>query len=267
MPRARAFRLRVRAAQPTASVDDLAPGLRPHARAEADSAELLGRVALANLHGETLGAEPGNGPLSPGSVKLGRTMWRMVVGQCPRCSTPYTAAAVTAYGVLRPRRAHKGGPYVLYACESCGRQIRLVPHGHGRYAPPGEPPPPPVPEDARRPPWVHHEAPPREAPRETVDPPPASTPDEAPPVGIGAAVLRAYETLGLEPGATRVQIAQSVSGALEDLPSGQGCPDGRGHPGAGQRQVPGASRGVRVSDFVAHGNTAGIRPIDRILRS
>ncbi len=78
----------------------------------------------------------------------------MELGRCPTCATPYTAGEVAGLGILRARPATEGGPRMEYRCAACRRVLTLVPHGEGRYAPPGDPPPPPVPAEERRPPWV-----------------------------------------------------------------------------------------------------------------
>jgi len=78
----------------------------------------------------------------------------MEIGLCPRCGTPYTSSEITGFGILRARHARQGGPRVEYDCQGCGTLIRLVPHGEGRYALPGEPPPAAVPQAARMPPWM-----------------------------------------------------------------------------------------------------------------
>jgi DnaJ-domain-containing protein 1 len=43
-------------------------------------------------------------------------------------------------------------------CPGCKTVLVLVPHGNGRYAPPGEPPPPPPTEAERRLPWMRDAA-------------------------------------------------------------------------------------------------------------
>ena len=72
---------------------------------------------------------------------------------CPRCDRPYTAGEVTGFGVLRPRPAALGGPWIDFACPGCRYALRLLPHGSGRYAAPGEPPPPVPSERDRQVPW------------------------------------------------------------------------------------------------------------------
>ena len=147
----------------------------------------------------------------------------MEIGRCPRCSHPYTASEVVGFGVLRPRAAAAGGPRMEYACSQCGRKIHLIPHGQGRYAPPGEPPPQQVPEDARRPPWVESEggAPRsggRPAAARTADaPPPASAPpteeppriDPEPAVDDPMGPAEALELLGVAPTAGTEEIEQA----------------------------------------------------------
>lgn len=41
-----------------------------------------------------------------------------------------------------------------FQCPGCGRRARLIPHGAGRYALPGQPPPDAVPAEDRLPPWM-----------------------------------------------------------------------------------------------------------------
>ena len=101
----------------------------------------------------------------------------MEIGRCPRCQHPYTASEVVGFGILRPRAASAGGPRMEYACTQCGHKIHLIPHGGGRYAPPGEPPPQAVPEAARRPPWVTGGT---EAPPRATQTPPRAAPEPGP---------------------------------------------------------------------------------------
>ena len=68
---------------------------------------------------------------------------------CPRCGRPYTAGEVTGLSVLKTRPAALGGPWLEFACPGCRFLLRLLPHGNGRYAIPGEPPPP-IPSDSDR---------------------------------------------------------------------------------------------------------------------
>lgn len=103
----------------------------------------------------------------------------MELGLCPRCATPYTASEVTGLGILRGRSAQRGGPLMEYACQGCGKRIRLIPHGEGRYAPPGEPPPEAVPDADRAPPWMRGRPAEEAAPREQA-PPPRSAPPPPP---------------------------------------------------------------------------------------
>ncbi len=118
---------------------------------------------------------------------------------------------------------------VEFACPGCGRRIRLVPHGQGRYAPPGEPPPPPSSDDDRRPPWARGEPPEEtdvgtrwvEAPRPPdppsaeppprrprTTPPPADPPPARPGPGVPS-VARALALLGLAPEADRAAIERA----------------------------------------------------------
>ncbi len=78
----------------------------------------------------------------------------MEQGQCGRCGTPYGPADLAGVGILRPRPEGRGGPFLEYACPGCGRVMRFIPHGEGRYARPGEPPPAQVPPEERTPAWV-----------------------------------------------------------------------------------------------------------------
>src|SRR5437868_9659555 len=61
--------------------------------------------------------------------------------------------------VLRPRPEARGGPFLEFPCPGCRVVLHLVPHGHGRYAEPGEPPPPPPDARERRVPWSKAEEP------------------------------------------------------------------------------------------------------------
>lgn len=85
----------------------------------------------------------------------------MELGYCTACQSPYSASDVAGLGILRARPAAQGGPLVEYRCGTCGRVNVLVPHGEGRYAPPGVPPPSTVPAEARRPSWVGSDGQPR----------------------------------------------------------------------------------------------------------
>ena len=119
-----------------------------------------------------------------------------------------------------------------FACPQCGVRMRLIPHGQGRYARPGEPPPPPVPWAERAPPWVGREqaeaarraaepSPPPTAPPPRPPPPPAREPQPHPPApppeapGDGAedapltVPLDALELLGVEPTAARRDIERA----------------------------------------------------------
>lgn len=106
----------------------------------------------------------------------------MQIGLCPSCSHPYSTQDVVTYGVLKPRPARAGGPLVEYRCEQCKRIITLVPHGHSRYARPGEPPPPEASPEDRRPPWEGQPPPSGDAPptHEIPDPEEPNAEDEPP---------------------------------------------------------------------------------------
>jgi hypothetical protein len=131
----------------------------------------------------------------------------MSTGRCPRCQRLYTAGEVAGLGILRPRPERQGGPLVEFACPGCDRVLRLVPHGEGRYAPPGEPAPEPVPPADRRPPWIDEGA--------GAEAPPPSPVAEEPVVEIEVdeeAVLtpaEALEVLGLEPTADPAEIERA----------------------------------------------------------
>lgn len=115
-------------------------------------------------------------------------------GQCPACARPFTAAEVAGYGILRARSARAGGPIMEYPCQGCGRRMRLIPHGDGRYALPGQPPPPPVPEEHRRPPWAKESAPPRaRQPKRPARPTPPEPPPEPIEVEVEAPAVEAPE--------------------------------------------------------------------------
>lgn len=141
----------------------------------------------------------------------------MELGHCPRCATPYTASDVAGFGILRARAARRGGPRMEYRCQQCDRILHLVPHGEGRYAPPGEPPPPAVPASERRPPWLADEpeapagraapadeapfgVPPQEPPGPQ-EPPPVDPEDPQPTDEAPLDAVAAMEILGIGPGA------------------------------------------------------------------
>jgi hypothetical protein len=141
----------------------------------------------------------------------------MEIGACPACARPYTASEVSGFGILRPRPASRGGPWVEFACPDCGRAIVLVPHGGGRFARPGEPPPPFVPEGDRVPPWVagatrRPDPPPTRPPRDEA-PPPVEIPVEAP--APRAAEAEADAPLGLDVALSLLGVLPGASG--EDL--------------------------------------------------
>lgn len=157
----------------------------------------------------------------------------MELGLCPRCATPYTSSDVAGFGILRGRSARRGGPRVEYACQGCGHRIHLIPHGSGRYAPPGQPPPAAVPRAERAPPWMRGASPggdggpeapprradPREAPRPPRDPEPPPPPPEPEPEPLRVppppdpdapvGVAEARELLGVETGADRAAIERA----------------------------------------------------------
>jgi hypothetical protein len=80
-------------------------------------------------------------------------MRTMSAGRCDRCQRPWTAGEVVGLGVLKPRPASEGGPWIEFTCPACRTVHRLLPHGDGRYAVPGEPPPAKPSEHERRVPW------------------------------------------------------------------------------------------------------------------
>ena len=104
-------------------------------------------------------------------------------GRCRRCARPFTSGEVTGLGILRPRSVEDGGPIVEFTCPTCRTVNPLVPHGAGRFAPPGVPPPPPPPPDERQVPWQRGRATPEPdpAPVEAAAPPRAATPSTPPP--------------------------------------------------------------------------------------
>jgi hypothetical protein len=154
----------------------------------------------------------------------------MEIGRCPSCSRPYSAAEVAGVGILRPRFARDGGPLVEYRCPGCSKPIVLVPHGGGRYAPPGQPPPAEVPVEERTPAWAARgdggpraESPPRAPPPGRAAPPGsperpgtagrAAPEDVAPPPHEPDGEIEAIRTdddaravLGVGPDATRGEI-------------------------------------------------------------
>jgi DnaJ-domain-containing protein 1 len=77
----------------------------------------------------------------------------MDAGRCRQCGRAFSSGEVTGVGILRPRLAGDGGPIVEFACPACRTMNLLIPHGHGRFAPPGAPPPPPPSDEERRVPW------------------------------------------------------------------------------------------------------------------
>lgn len=108
-------------------------------------------------------------------------------GRCRRCTRPFSSGEVVGLGILRPRAVVDGGPIVEFACPGCRTVNPLVPHGGGRFAPPGEPPPPPPTEAERRVPWQRSREPaatgtppPPRPPASSAAPPPPAPP-RAPP--------------------------------------------------------------------------------------
>lgn len=144
----------------------------------------------------------------------------MDLGLCPRCSTAYTAAEVAGLGILRARPASEGGPHLEYRCARCRVVIVLIPHGEGRYAPPGAAPPESVPPEARRPLWVGAPPAPGPGPARPPEPPPAAQPpprpsgqappDAASPDPAGPMTLvEALALLGVGPTAEREEIERA----------------------------------------------------------
>jgi hypothetical protein len=161
----------------------------------------------------------GGAPSSPGRAALSiRPRIRaMEIGRCPRCSTPYTSSEIAGFGIIRSRSARQGGPHMEYACQSCGRLMHLIPHGEGRYAPPGSPPPAFVPVGERLPPWIRDReaeaasgepGPQRAGPKEAggQEPPPRQSPPRQPP-----------ERPAPEPQEAIGEIDQAPIGAVEAL--------------------------------------------------
>lgn len=142
----------------------------------------------------------------------------MQLGACHACGTPYTSQQVAGLGILRARPAAAGGPRLEYRCGGCAVVLTLVPHGEGRYAPPGAPPPAHVPEAARRPAWARGAG--REG--EAAATPGAAAPTGAAQEGAGAAtglprtapvdaltLVAAYELLGVPVTADRDSIEKA----------------------------------------------------------
>lgn len=156
-------------------------------------------------------------PQGPGHGRRPYNLRGMDIGRCPQCSTPYSAADVAGLGILRARPAIEGGPRLEYRCAVCERVIVLVPHGEGRYAPPGEPPPPPVPEERRRPAWTRGPRPPAPeppapSPSPTVSAPPPPrrpAPEDRPGRADPVTPLDALEILGVTPTATREEVEKA----------------------------------------------------------
>ena len=94
---------------------------------------------------------------------------------------------MTGTAVLRARPESRGGPFLEFPCPGCRAVLHLIPHGHARYAEPGEPPPPVPDTRERRVPWSHDDLDPAEAPavpaasREPTAGPPPRAPAAAPP--------------------------------------------------------------------------------------
>jgi hypothetical protein len=104
-------------------------------------------------------------------------------GRCRWCGRPYTSGEVAGLGVLRSRPAAQGGPRIELECPGCKTVLVFVPHGNGRYAPPGQPPPPPPTEEEMRLPW-------RKTPAfaaSVAGPPPPAPPPPVKPTGPAVA--------------------------------------------------------------------------------
>jgi len=154
-------------------------------------------------------------------------------GRCRTCGRAFTAGEITGLGILRTRPAHRGGPIVEFACPECRTKSQFVPHGGGRYAPPGQPPPPPPTDGEREVPWRRSavpdpaqaapttkepaEPPAREPSRARPAPPPPRSREQAPPpppepVPDSArplTMLEALATLGLSPAATLADVEKA----------------------------------------------------------
>ncbi len=149
----------------------------------------------------------------------------MLSGTCPTCARPYTVSELSGFGILRGRPPAQGGPLMEFTCPGCRKVLLLIPHGDGRYAPPGEPPPPAPSAEDRLPPWLKErrrgaqeapsepEAAEPEEPKEAPPPPapevheveePEATEEEGP-IGL----REALEVLGVEPGADTPAIEQA----------------------------------------------------------
>jgi hypothetical protein len=148
----------------------------------------------------------------------------MASGRCPSCSRDYTAGEVQGLGILRPRAEEKGGPFLEFRCPGCDRVMRLLPHGHGRYAPPGEPPPPEASAEEMRPPWVGRSAGPPGPDHATPEPETAAAQTSSrrqaeparpardrppPPPPRPSSIEEAREALGVGPAATREEVARA----------------------------------------------------------
>jgi hypothetical protein len=138
----------------------------------------------------------------------------MDTGRCRHCGRPFTAGEVTGLGILRARPAAQGGPRIEFPCPGCRTVNRLVPHGNGRYAPPGQAPPPPPSEQERRVPW-HRET--VEADGASTEAPPPTPPEPAPgPAKARASGPDAPEEVVVDAGPMRVPVAAELLGVAED---------------------------------------------------
>ncbi len=142
-------------------------------------------------------------------------------GRCRRCTRPFSSGEVVGLGILRPRAVMDGGPIVEFMCPGCRTVNPLVPHGGGRFAPPGEPPPPPPTEAERKVPWQRGREPapaaappPQRPPSATPPPPPPRSAPPAPPAssdpdGLPTTAAEAIAILGVGPHALESDIERA----------------------------------------------------------